>query len=361
MMVKLLAFYLPQFHTIPENDTWWGKGFTDWTNVARAKPLFRGHYQPHIPADLGFYDLRVPEVREAQADLAREYGIHGFCYYHYWFHGQRLLHRPLDEVLASGRPDFPFCLCWANESWTRAWDGRTSDILVEQTYSEQDDIEHIRWLAGVFEDNRYIRYQGKPVFLIYRASQMKDPLKTTSMWRQEARRLGIGELLLARVESMLGERTFPWEVGCDVGVEFQPNWSQLGPPLHRERGWRLAAKVGLGDKAYQSHRIYQYSMLMERALQSPSPGYPRFRCVTPSWDNSPRREQDAVVFHGSTPALYEQWLAAVIDRDRALAEEDRLLFINAWNEWGEGNHLEPDLRYGHAYLEATKRALRERK
>jgi hypothetical protein len=197
-MVRLIAFYLPQFHPIPENDDWWGKGFTEWRNVVQAKPLFPGHYQPHLPADLGFYDLRVPETRQAQADLAREYGIHGFCYYHYWFKGRRLLERPFNEVLTSGQPDFPFCLCWANESWTRAWDGQSGVILMKQEYSEEDDYQHIRWLSNVFRDKRYIRYEGKPLFLVYRVRDLPNPLQTTEIWRNEARRAGIGELSCAK-------------------------------------------------------------------------------------------------------------------------------------------------------------------
>ena len=175
--LRFLAFYLPQFHPIPENDEWWGPGFTDWTNVVRARPLVRGHYQPHVPADLGFYDLRLAEARAAQAAMAAEYGIDGFCYYHYWFDGRRLLERPFDEVLRSGQPDFPFCLCWANENWTRRWSGRDGEVLVRQTYSERDDLTHIRWLAEAFSDPRYLRIRGRPVFLVYRAASIPDAVQ----------------------------------------------------------------------------------------------------------------------------------------------------------------------------------------
>ncbi|MDJ0634982.1 MAG: glycoside hydrolase family 99-like domain-containing protein [Xenococcaceae cyanobacterium MO_188.B29] len=183
--IKAIAFYLPQYHPIPENDKWWGKGFTEWTSVAKAKPLFKDHYQPHLPADLGFYDLRLPEVRQAQADLAREYGIYGFCYYHYWFNGKRLLERPFNEVLESGKPDFPFCLCWANENWTRRWDGQDREILIEQKYSVVDDREHIKSLISAFKDPRYIKIDGKPLFLIYRVNSLPDPSLTQKIWREE--------------------------------------------------------------------------------------------------------------------------------------------------------------------------------
>src|SRR6266446_2869134 len=199
--VRVIAFYLPQFHPIPENDAWWGKGFTEWTNVTKARPLFRGHYQPHLPADLGFYDLRVAESREAQADLARQYGITGFCYYHYWFAGKRLLHRPFDEVLTSGRPDFPFCLCWANENWTRVWDGGGSEVLMEQTYSEQDDRAHIQALMPAFADTRYFRIDGRPLFLVYRTELLPEPARTADIWRSEVSKAGLGDLYLARVEN----------------------------------------------------------------------------------------------------------------------------------------------------------------
>ena len=226
--LRAIAFYLPQFHPIPENDEWWGKGFTEWTNVSKANPLFEGHYQPHIPGELGYYDLRSPQTRKAQAKLAREYGIHGFCYYHYWFNGKLLLNQPLDEVLASGEPEFPFCLCWANEDWTRAWDGRSGEVLIGQAYNHDDDRAHMRYLAPIFTDNRYIRVGGKPLFLVYRANRMPDPKKTAELWREEARSLGIGELYLCRVESFPDEHADPAAIGFDASVEFQPDWTQLG-------------------------------------------------------------------------------------------------------------------------------------
>jgi len=189
--IRAIALYLPQFHPVPENDEWWGRGFTEWRNVAKAKALFPGHYQPHLPADLGFYDLRLPEVREAQAELASQHGIHGFCYYHYWFNGRRILERPFNEVLESGKPDFPFCLCWANENWTRVWDGGERNVLLEQHYSFEDDLAHIRSLIPAFKDPRYIRINGKPLFLVYRTELLPDPAKTAALWQKEAIKAGL--------------------------------------------------------------------------------------------------------------------------------------------------------------------------
>ena len=199
-MVRLIAFYLPQYHPIPENDSWWGKGFTEWSNVAKASPLFEGHYQPHLPADLGFYDLRVPEIREQQAGLAKEYGIHGFCYYYYWFDGKRLLERPLNDVLRLGRPDFPFCVCWANEPWTRNWDGKHAEVLMPQTQSSDTDERFIMELLPALRDDRYIRINGRALLLVYRTELLPDARSTALVWREIASRHGI-ELYLCRVES----------------------------------------------------------------------------------------------------------------------------------------------------------------
>ena len=361
-IIRSIAFYLPQYHPIPENDRWWGKGFTEWTNVSKAKPLFPNHYQPHQPADLGFYDLRLPEARQAQADLATMYGIHGFCYYHYWFTGKRLLERPFEDVLASKEPDFPFCLCWANENWTRRWDGKDEDILAGQVYSEEDDRQHLRYLAQAFQDPRYIRIDGKPLFLVYRASEIPDPLATAKTWRDEAHQLGIGDIHLVRVESFPEEHQDPQSIGFDACVEFQPDWGNLGLPLQTGRKWSVRRTLKLAEPAYGNNNIYDYATIVERMLAKPPATYKRFPCVTPAWDNAARRKDgNATILHDSTPELYERWLNTVVQRELSNPASDRIVFINAWNEWAEGNHLEPCQKWGHAYLEATQRVLKTAK
>lgn len=354
--LRALAFYLPQFHPVPENDAWWGRGFTEWRNVASARALFPGHHQPHVPADLGFYDLRVPETRDAQADLARAHGIHGFVYYHYWFEGRRLLDRPFREVLASGRPDFPFCLCWANEDWTRAWDGASGEVLVRQGYSPEDDRDHIRSLLPAFADPRYLRVDGKPLFLVYSASRLPEPLRTTECWRTEAARAGIGELYLCRVEHDV-EGGDPAALGFDAAVDFQPDFANLGRAQRRSLGARAVRRLHLSNQAYRWHRIYDYETVVERMQARTPVAYKRFPCVTPGWDNTPRRRRQAVVLCDSTPERYERWLRATVDAFRPFGPGENLVFLNAWNEWAEGNHLEPCRRWGRAYLESTRRAL----
>jgi len=349
---RLIAFYLPQFHPTPENDAWWGKGFTEWTNVVPAKPVFTGHYQPHLPADLGFYDLRLPEVRQAQADLAREHGVDGFCYYHYWFHGRRLLNRPFEEVLAARQPSLPFCLCWANEHWTRIWDGGDNKLLIEQTYSEADDLAHIRWLATAFRDPRYIRVDGKPLFLVYRAGKLPDPLRTTAVWRTEAMKLGIGELFLCRVQA-IRERDDPVAIGFDAAVEFQPEFGYMATPLTASLTWRMNRRMW----RRRGHKIYDYAEVVQRVLAKEPPPFLRFPCVTPMWDNTARRRHDATILTNSTPERYEEWLRTTILRSKSMHPKGGLVFVNAWNEWAEGNHLEPCQKWGDAYLKATRRAV----
>lgn len=356
VLPKLIAFYLPQFHPIAENDLWWGKGFTEWINVAKARPQFRGHYQPHLPADLGFYDLRVPEVRSAQAELASQYGIHGFCYYHYWFHGKRLLERPFNEVLNSGAPNYPFCLCWANETWTRAWANQTKDMLIEQKYSTEDTLAHIRWLVQAFADQRYIRIENKPVFLIYRPRHLPNPQQMLDLWRSEAVRLGIGEIFLCAVES--NDRKIhedPSALGFDAAVEFQPNSFNLPPASQLSKLWRHATGKIIHSN---SNLVIDYAHFVDFIMNQPKSNYRKFHCVTPSWDNSARRKQFALILNNSTPQKYQHWLDWALQQSQSDPKGEPIVFINGWNEWAEGNHLEPDQKWGHGYLEATLNALK---
>lgn len=354
--IRSIAFYLPQFHPIAENDEWWGEGFTEWTNVRPARPLFRGHYQPHVPGELGYYDLRDPCVREAQAGLAARYGIDAFCYHHYWFGGRRLLGQPFDEVIAAGKPDLPFCLSWANEPWTRTWDGGSTNILMDQRYSEEDDRRHIDWLIDAFRDDRYVLVEGKPLFLVYRAGVLPDPLATTRLWRDRAARAGLPGLYLCRVESHF-ERGDPRPLGFDASVEFQPAFGQMPLTMRqRFRPGRVLARVKLAPSR-ASYIAVDYDALVREMLSREQPEFLRFPCVTPQWDNTPRRPHGAFMLTGATPDRFGEWVAGVRRRIESAPPEHRLLFVNAWNEWGEGCHLEPDQRWGVGYLEAFAKAM----
>jgi len=357
--VRVIAFYLPQYHPIPENDKWWGKGFTEWNNVVSAKPLVNGHYQPHLPADLGFYDLRLPEIRQAQADLAGEYGIHGFCYYHYWFNGRTILDRPFREVLTSGSPDFPFCICWANENWTRIWDGGSNHVLLEQHYSAEDDRKHIEHLLPVLADRRYIRIGGRPLLLVYRTELLPDIRSTVDVWRNAAIKAGIGDLFLARVES-LNWGLDPAGIGFDAAIEFAPDWRVLHR-IHYGLLKKLLTKTGLFSDVYSKHQFADYNDLVRDMLRKDLPDFRFYRCVTPGWDNSARRKTGATIFLNSTPAAYGKWLkkTLLMEKQSQKPSDEKIVFVNAWNEWAEGNHLEPDQRWGNAYLDANKRALDE--
>ena len=355
--LRAIAFFLPQFHPVPENNEWWGAGFTEWRNVTKAKPQFPGHYQPHLPADLGFYDLRLPEVRAAQAAMAREYGLHGFCYYHYWFNGRQILERPFNEILASGQPDFPFCLCWANENWSRAWDGGTRNILLEQHYSDEDDRAHIESLLPALRDPRYIRIDGRPLLLIYRTELLPDPARTADIWRRMAREAGVGELYLARVENFVSGID-PASIGFDAAVEFSPDNREVGEAIFSGPVTRRLSRWGVLPRAFGRHTVLRYPVIAESRMRRPEPPYKQFRCVTPMWDNVARRKSGGRILVGSTADRYRRWLERAARQTRArFVGDERILFINAWNEWAEGCHLEPDLKHGHAYLEATRAAL----
>ncbi len=343
--VKAIAFYLPQFHPIPENDLWWGKGFTEWTNVSKAAPLFSGHTQPHLPGELGFYDLRVPEVRAQQAALARKHGIHGFCYYYYWFNGKRLLERPLDEMVKSGQPDFPFCICWANENWTRRWDGAEHEILMKQEHSRESDERFITDALPILKDRRYIRVDDAPLLIVYRADILPDAKATTDTWRAAAAAAGIPRLHLCAVQSFgLGD---PRPLGFDSACEFPP---------HSIPAREITAEVKELDPKFTG-KIYDYRDVVRSALRKPAVDYLRFRGVMTAWDNSARRGLGGHVYHHASPREYELWLRAVVAESAVRPPEQRIVFINAWNEWAEGTHLEPDVRNGYAYLEATASAL----
>lgn len=347
--VRAIAFVLPQFHPIPENDRWWGKGFTEWVNVAKARPNFTGHDQPHIPADLGFYDLRVPETRQQQAELAASAGIHGFCYYYYWFAGKRLLQRPLEDVLHSGEPDFPFCVCWANENWTRAWDGRSGEVLIGQQHSEEDHRNFIQSLFPLFLDRRYIQVNGRPLLLIYRIDIIPDVQQAVAIWRRECALAGVGDPYLVAVQSFgIGD---PTPFGFDAAVEFPPHGTDFSWDCMDEYRDRMLNPDFKG-------RIVDIRRFAEHAIRKATPAYTQFRTVMPRWDNTARRQNNALVFVNSSPELYQDWLARMVEQTcQRFSGEERLLFINAWNEWAEGCHLEPDQASGHAWLDSTHLAL----
>jgi lipopolysaccharide biosynthesis protein len=340
---RLIAFYLTQYHPIPENDAWWGKGFTEWSNVTKARPLFEGHYQPHLPSDLGFYDLRLRETRREQIALAKEYGIDGFCYHYYWFSGKRLLERPLDDMLSDPESDMPFCLCWANESWSRRWSGEEKNVLMPQHYHHEDDLAFIQSLQPYFADPRYIRLENKPFLIVYRPTNLPDPKRSTEIWRAYCRESGIGEIHLCAALTF-GNEVYA-EMGFDSGVEFPPHNSNLLPENDLQRFY--APFWG---------RLYDYTELAQAFLNKNYLSKTVFKTLVPAWDNTARMLHHASIFKNSSPGNYEYWLSKAIDQVKDKGTEGAFIFVNAWNEWAEGCHLEPDMRYGRAYLEATQRA-----
>lgn len=350
---KVIAFYLPQFHPFPENDIWWGAGFTEWTNVTKAQPNFIGHDQPRLPADLGFYDLRVSDIMQQQADLAKRYGIHGFCFYYYWFGGKRLLDLPIENMLTSGKPEMPFCLCWANENWTRRWDGQDHEVLMAQAHSSEDDIAIIQDLIRYFRDPRYIQIDGRPFILVYRVTLFPDFAATVARWREVCREQGIGEIYVAMVESMelTNSNKHPQEFGCDAAVEFPPQG--MANPI---------APSGKVVNPEFTGSVADYRDIAVRYATRDFPGYTRFKGVMPGWDNTARRQNNGFCFEQATPGAFQAWLEETVDQTRQQHYGDeRLVFVNAWNEWAEGAYLEPDRRFGHSYLEAVKGALESSK
>lgn len=343
----LVAFYLPQFHPIPENDAAWGEGFTEWRNVLRATPQFDGHVQPRLPGALGAYDLRDPDTMRRQVALARRHGVGAFAFYYYWFNGHSPLEAPLRTWLEQADLALGFCLCWANESWSRRWDGRDGEVILAQQHSPEDDLAFIRHVARWLADPRYLRVDGKPVLLVYRPSLFPDAPATAARWREECRALGLGEIHLCYVQGF--ERPDPADIGFDAAVEFPPNMSE---PAELTRHQRLL------NPDYEG-RVLDWRQLAADALQRRAPSYPLYPCVNPGWDNEPRRTGKGRVLLHASPRRYRDWLAATIrERCGGQPHRERLVFVNAWNEWAEGAVLEPDHRLGHAWLQATSEGLR---
>jgi hypothetical protein len=381
MKPRIIGLYLPQYHPIPENDEWWGKGFTEWTNVAQARPQFRGHYQPRIPADLGFYDLRLPETREAQAQLAWEAGIEGFCYYHYWFGGKQLLERPFQEVLQSGKPDYPFCLCWANHSWSnKTWNRKSNmqanSMLMEQTYpGEDDDRAHFLSLLPAFKDHRYITIDGKPVFFLYNPWTHTRIKEWISCWRQLAEEHGLkGLYLVAMCDSVLtsklnadGSRSFTMPnltssaelyqsvlaMGFDAVNSFgRRRGEMLGQGKYQDLVKTALRKVGLPIGAK-----YDYSKTVKGFFAPEDKWENVFPTVIPNWDRSPRATSWDGIYVGATPDAFRKHLIQAIDMVKEKTPEHQVIILKSWNEWGEGNYVEPDQEFGHGWLNAIKDAI----
>lgn len=380
MKARVIAYYLPQFHPIPENDKYWGKGFTEWTNVAKAKPLFKGHYQPRIPADLGFYDLRLPEVREQQAQMAREAGIEGFCYWHYWFgNGKRLLQRPFNEVLQSGKPDFPFCLAWANHSWkTSTWENGGKDrMIVEQRYlGEEDYTMHFQEVLPSFRDKRYITIEDKPLFAIFDPYNFRDVSNFIKTWQRLAKENGLKGIYfiaicnststlqrnadgtLKRVTPNLqsSERVYNdlLNLGFDGINSFGKSRAEM---LCMGKYARIAKKLlhqylpFLPTHCINYEKITQHFFAPEDSWQNVYPS------IFPQWDRTPRAGNSEGVYINATPTSFKKHIQDALNVIKNKDVEHQILFLRSWNEWGEGNYVEPDLKYGHAFLDAIKQTI----
>ena len=375
--VRVIAFYLPQFHPIPENDAWWGKGFTEWTNVAKATPQFKGHVQPKIPADLGFYDLRLPESRQAQADMAKKYGVEGFCYWHYWFgNGKQLLQRPFEEVLASGSPDFPFCLGWANHSWSnKTWNKnktfQADTMFMEQIYGDEEDYRaHFESVLRAFRDPRYITVDGKPLFYIHDPIHFDGVDRFICLWRKWAEEAGLpGIYFVGHVESV---GVLNKGVSHDYMNDAAENYSSalsLGLDAVNSNGMRrgqmnAAGKIGVFRNRLLNHlvdssklELYDYKSVLTGMFTEEDSWENVYPTVIPRWDRTPRRGHGADIYLNESPELFEDAMGRVLELVKDKQPQHRIIFLRAWNEWGEGNYMEPDLQWGTGFLEALKRSL----
>ncbi|MES1226933.1 MAG: glycoside hydrolase family 99-like domain-containing protein [Bacteroidota bacterium] len=359
--VKFIAYYLPQYYPTPENDRWWGKGFTEWTSVGKAKPLYKKHQQPRVPADLGYYDLRLPEIRQEQAELAKMYNLGGFCYYHYWFgNGKQMLNRPVDEVIESGKPDFPFCFCWANQSWTGHWFGAGDKMLIKQEYPGDSDVkEHFKYLLTAFMDNRYIKFEGRPVFIILDICSLPDPARMASQLNDLAIRNGFPGLYLiagnfipdgwdpaANNFDAITDNTF----GRTLNDATQ-KWKSLSSRIFFNRFTRfLIGKNMVFEKrnTVSMKQFMKYYKISDKNKVSSIP------VAIPNWDNTPRALKNGIVIRDATPLFFKEQLEIAFDYVSESVNHPGIVFIKSWNEWAEGNYLEPDIETGHAYLQVIK-------
>ncbi|MCX7656081.1 glycoside hydrolase family 99-like domain-containing protein [Treponema sp. J25] len=343
---RIIAFYLPQFHHIPENDGWWGKGFTEWTNVKRASPFFEGHEMPYLPhPDIGFYDLGEEITLVKQAEMAKSFGVSGFCFYHYWFKGKLLLEKPLLQFLKNPKIDIKFCLCWANESWTRNWNGGNKEILQMQDYGGLEDwIDHFDWLTPFLQDKRAIHFNGSPLILVYRVGQINHFNDMIAVWRNRAREVGIGNICIGGILNFHKDSYEIKNLDLDMVVEFEPFYSL--------RNSRMSTAI----RQEGNNTIISYPEIITscREIQFHSFQVPG---ACPRWDNTPRHlTGGATIFTGCSPSLFKNQL---LEKFRKLDCQNPFVFVNAWNEWGEGCALEPEAGQGYAYLEALKEALQE--
>lgn len=358
-MARFIAFYLPQFHPTPENDEWWGPGFTEWHSVAKARPLFRGHKQPHLPADLGFYDLRLSETREAQALLAKAAGVEAFCYWHYWFgNGKRLLERPFNEVLASGNPDFPFCLAWANHSWyKKLWDPNAKGkdkLLMEQTYPGVEDYEaHFHAMLPAFKDKRYFRVNGKPLFIIYDTQKFDDIGTFVSTWRRLAKENGLNDFYFVGTD--FDGRFYEDIMNKGLDAVYENDSINIHHHLSKlQKGWFYFQREFL-------HRptVFEYKNAIKYMITTRCKENNVLPMITPNWDHSPRSGGRAIILNHSTPELFKELVLQALDTVKDKPKDEQIIVIKSWNEWGEGNYMEPDAEFGHGYLNALRDAINE--
>lgn len=358
-LIKSLALYLPQYHPIPENDAWWGKGFTEWTNVTKAKPLFEGHWQPRLPADLGFYDLRVAEARAAQADLAKQYGIYGFCYWHYWFGGKRIIERPFLDVVASGQPDFPFCIAWANQTWSGNWHGLSNKkILIEQTYPGMEDyISHFYSLLDAFKDPRYIEVNGKKLVFIFQPLDIPDPKLFIDCWQNLARKEGLNGLHLVAMH--MHTDWDPAQYGYDAIVQYWIKGEEHRTLSFTDKVIRRLLKVDLDKRRKEKRQMPQFVSYPSYAEKYPGHQLKPYEypLIYSDWDNTPRSGSNGWMFRGFSPSLFEEVCYKAMKQTDNKPNEEKIVIIKSWNEWAEGNYMEPDQKYGHAILGAFSKAL----